>query len=523
MTIEKWDTSGGTSGDKMKDGFNELLNQTVGGGELKQASQNLNYYISAGQSLSIGYTDLANPPINTQPLANTYLYNGVPAIAPPSSDSLTPADVASTVAFTQPTRETHIYSMLQSIQEKVGGTWLVAPCGRGDQSIEDLTKGTEPYNNGITMRDGAIAAASGLGFGDVTIPFSTWIQGESDVANDLEWYRNEMYAYISSLNIDFSSLSGSKSIPVFTTQIGTSGSVAFASGELDISNSHPSVYMAGPNWPISRLYPSTTTDYTHLNAQGYIHLGNMIAACVEQVVYRNLSNYKPLQPKAVKVAGSTLQIEFHVPFGELTVDTTTFPEAPMLGIRYAYGVAFGRTTGTWSVVGNTVTLDFDMNKQPIVVGAKLTGGNTLEDHSSTNGVNVPLINLRGSKSDIKDWFDWCCQFTITITKEMGALDPETDNVWTFGTPYIDTTDAFATVAGDSSCYFLTGDTYRVTYDSADIAAGSARIWVGDDFTNVVAGGDDVVLTRGGTTRLRIQSLADGFTGRVKNLRIVKVS
>lgn len=529
MAIDKWISGtsptdpNGTNGDTMASSFNELVNQTVGSGELMQASTDLNYYISAGQSLSIGYTDLANTPINTTALANTYLYNGVPAIAPNSNQSLVPADVASTVAFTQPSRETHIYSMLDTLKGKVGGTWLVAPCGRGGQSIVDLTTGTEPYINGLTMRDSAVSAATSLGFSSLSLPFTTWIQGESDVLMNLTRYKYELDAYITSLNIDFSGVSGGKSIPVITSQVGTSGSVVFAAGELDISNSNPSVYCAGPNWPISRLFPSTITDYTHLNAQGYVHLGNMLAATVEQIVYRGFTNYKPMQPKSVKVSGSTVQIEFHVPKGRLVVDTTTFPEAPMLGIRYGYGLTFGRTTGSYNVSGNTVTLDFAMNRQAIVVGATISGGNTLTDHTLTNGIEVPLINLRGSESNIKDWFDWCCQFNITLTKEMGALDPETDNVWTFGTPTINDTTGFKTVAGDDFCYFLDGTTYLVEYDSADIISGGARIWVGDANHTIVAGGASVVLTRGATTRLRFQTLSAGFNGRVNNLRITKAS
>lgn len=515
--------AGNSTGADVAATVNGLIDTVSGSTDPVQASELLNYYPSAGQSLSIGYTALENPPINTSDLTDVYLYNGVPAIAPASAEVITASDVSSVVSFNQPSRETHIYAMLETLKEKVGGTWLVAPFGRGGESIEDLTKGTEPYLNGEVMRDGAVAAATSLSKAGVNIPFTTWIQGESDVVNDVDWYNSELTAYINYFNADYSTISGGSTIPVFTTQVGTSGSVKFASNELDFSNENPLVTCAGPNWPISRLFPSSTTDYTHLNAQGYIHLGNMLEASIEQVVYRNNPTYKPLQPESLNVTGSAVALEMHVPSGSLEMDTATFPEAPMLGIKFIYGSNFSSSSGTYRKDGNKLTLNYDIGGQPIVVGSVIEGGNTLTDNSTTDGISVPLINLKGSESLIKSWEDWCCQFRIEVTKEMGALDPETDNVWTFGTPTVDTTDSFVTIVGTSSCYFLDGATYQVDYDSAEIDAGSARLWVGDDSHTIAVGGASLIMTRGATNRLRLQSGSGGFTGRVKNLRITKLS
>lgn len=511
----------------VKDTVNSVIDEVDGlvNGSFKPvpASSLLNYYISSGQSLSIGHTATVNAPINTLALQDAYLFNGVPAIAPGSTASVVPADVASTVAFTQPVRETHAYSLISKLIGSVGGKWLVAPNGRGGESIENLTKGTQPYNNGIIMRDGAVAAASSLSLAGVNVPFATWIQGESDVTNNLSWYNSELSAFIDYLNTDFKTLNNGGAIPVFTTQVGTSGSVLFASNELDYSNKHPLVYCAGPNWPISRLHPNSSVDYTHLNAQGYIHLGSMLEATIKQVVYSGNPSYKPFQPNSLKVLGNSVEIDFHVPSGNVVIDTTTFPEAPMLGIKFLHGATYSSSTGSHKLYGNKLTLSYDTGGLPLAVGSTIEGGNTLTNHSSTNGVPVPLINIRGSKSNISNWMDWCCQFSIKLTKEMGALDPDTDNVWTFGTPTINTADTFETVAGVSSCYFLTGATYQVTYDSADITSGSVRIWVGDSNHTVVAGGASVVMTRGATTRLRLQSGGSGFSGRIKNLVIKKLS
>ena len=523
MSLEKMTCGVNYTTNLLRDNVNRLIDEVNGFTDASAASQLLNYYPSAGQSLSIGYTALENAPINTGDLSDVYLYNGVPAIAPSSSEAITPADVASVVNFNQPTRETHIYSMLDTLKSSVGGTWLVAPFGRGGESIEDLTKGTEPYLNGEVMRDGAVSAAASLSKTGVSIPFTTWIQGESDVVADLDWYDNELTAYIGYFNSDYSSISDGDSIPVFTTQIGTSGSIDFAANELTFSNKNPLVVCAGPNWPISRLFPSSSTDYTHLNAQGYIHLGNMLAASIEQVIYRNNPYYKPLQPSSAKVTGNSVAIDMHVPSGRLQIDTETFPEAPMLGIKFVYGSNFSRDLGTYRLDGNKITLNYDMEGQPIVVGSFIEGGNTLTDHSTTDDVSVPLINLKGSESLIKGWDDWCCQFKMEVTKEMGALDPETDNIWTFGTPTINTTESFITIVGTSACYFLDGNTYQVDYDSAEITNGSVRLWIGDESHAIVAGGASLIMTRGSATRLRLQSGNGGFTGRVKNLVIKKLT
>lgn len=523
MSLEKMTCGVNYTTELIKNNINGLIDTVNGTTQSESASTLLNYYPSAGQSLSIGYTALENLPINTNALTDVYLYNGVPAIGPASAEAITVSEVASVVNFSQPTRETHIYSMLDTLTSKVGGVWLAAPFGRGGESIEDLTKGTEPYVNGEVMKDAAATAATSLSLAGVTIPFTTWIQGESDVVNDIDWYNSEFNAYINYFNGDYQSLSGGVSIPVFTTQIGTSGSVKFAANELDFSNKNPFVNLAGPNWPISRLHPSSTTDYTHLDAQGYIHLGNMLATSIEQVVYKGNPTYKPVQPVKVSVSGSSVALDMHIPSGNLEVDVTTFPEAPMLGIKYIYGGVFDNSNGTYRLDGNKLSLNYDLGGQPIIVGSVIEGGNTLTDHSTTDGISVPLINLKGSESLITGWEDWCCQFRIEVTKEMGALDPETDNIWTYGTPYINTTSGFSTAVGNSSCYFLDGTTYQVDYDSADIVSGGLRVWVGDDSHDIAAGGGSLIMTRGATTRLRLQTTGTGFEGRVKNLRITKAS
>lgn len=481
----------------------------------------VNYYISAGQSLSIGVTDLSNPPINSGPLSDVYLYNGVPAIAPNSNESITPADTATLVDFTQPSRETHIYSMLETIKGFTGGTWIVAPQGRGGQRLIELNKGTEPYNNGVTMHDSASAAAASLGK-SIKVPFFTFIQGESDVVSDLDFYESEMKAYYSDMVGLHSDLS-SETPPMFITQIGTSGSISFASRELDISNSNPNIYCAGPNWAISRLYPSSSTDYTHLDPQGYVVMGKMLAQSIKEVVYKKNVDYKPMQPVKVSVANDVASLDFYTPDGEVEIDTTTFPLAPSLGIQYRLGVSIALQADQWSLEGNRLVMKFGIESQPLVVGGVISGGNTLTDNSSTDGISVPLINLRTSKSTIEGWEDWCCQFEIPVTKEMGAIDPETDNVWSYGSPTIDTADTFSVVAGTSSCYFLDGETYQVDYDSAVIDSGSVRLWVGDESHTIVPEGASLIMTRGATKRLRLQSAGSGFTGKVVNLRIKKLS
>lgn len=481
----------------------------------------VNYYVSAGQSLSIGHTDLANSPINTGELAGVYLYNGVPAIAPGSAEAIDSADVASLVPFTQPTRETHIYSMLEYLSSKVGGTWIVAPQGRGGQKLTELNRGTEPYQNGVVMHSGAAAAAASLGK-VLKMPFLTFIQGESDVVSDLLSYEQEIKAYYSDMVELHSDLSGQVP-PMFTTQIGTSGSIAFAANELDIANRHANIYCAGPNWPIARLHNSSAVDYTHLSPEGYTILGRMLGSAVYSVVEQKNTDYRPMQPDSIKVSNDVASIDFHTPAGEVVIDTTTFPAAPSLGIQYRLGTTIALQADSWSLVGNRLTMQFGNESQPLVVGGVISGGNTLVDHSSTDDIAVPLINLRTSKSMIPGWEDWCCQFSVEVTKEMGAIDPETDNIWTYGSPTIDSVDSFATVLGTSSCYFLEGATYRVQYDSCDIDAGSARLWVGDANHTLVAGGADVVLTRGASKRLRVQTGNGGFTGKIHNLRITKES
>ncbi len=479
------------------------------------------FYVSAGQSLSIGYTDLANPPLNSGKLDGVYLYEGVPAIGPSSNEVITSESTNSLVSFTQPARETHIYAMLSDLIAITGGEWIVAPQGRGGQRLIELNKGTEPFENGVVMHDAAQAAAASLGK-NLKVPFFTFIQGESDVVSDLDFYESELKAYYSDMVKLHSDLSG-QAPPMFITQIGTSGSVGFASKELEIANKSANIYCAGPNWPIARLHNSSSTDYTHLNPQGYILLGKMLAKAIEEVVFKKNTSYKPMQPNALAIDNDLCVLDFHTPAGDVVIDTDTFPHAPSLGIQFRYGTNVNLKSDEWSLNGNRLTMRFGNESQPLVVGGFISGGNTLTDHSSTDGVSVPLINLRTSKSNIDGWEDWCCQFSIEVTKEMGAIDPDTDNIWTYGSPTINELSSFATIMGTSSCYFLDGETYQVDYDSAVINSGSARLWVGDENHTIVESGASLIMTRGASKRLRLQSGNGGFSGKIINLRVVRVS
>ena len=487
----------------------------------KTPSNIVNYYISAGQSLSIGHTDLRNNVINTDILEGVYLYEGIPAIAPNSNESITNLDTSSLIAFSQPSRETHIYTMLKNLINVTGGEWIVAPQGRGGKRLIELNKGTEPFNNGVIMKEAAQSAASVLDK-EIQLPFFTFIQGESDVSESLDFYESEIKSYYSDMVKVHSDISGKKP-PMFITQIGTSGSINFAARELDISNNFESIYCAGPNWPIARLHPSSKTDYTHLNPEGYILLGSMLAKSIEEVVFKNNFNYKPMQPENISVVNDLIIIDFHTPDGDVVVDTDTFPLAPSLGIQYRYGKNTALQADSWSLNGKRLFLQLGGESQPLVIGGVISGGNTLTDHSSTDGISVPLINLRTSKTKIDGWEDWCCQFSIEITKDMGAIDPDVDNIWTYGSPTINTVDSFATILGVSSCYFLDGETYQVDYDSAVISSGTARLWVGDDSHTIVENGSSLVMTRGTTKRLRLQSGNGGFSGKVINLRIKKIN
>lgn len=529
MTLNKMVSGDNYDTTTLKDNVNSLIDSVQNTDKatvpiIKTPDDVVNYYVSAGQSLSIGHTDLENPPINSSELEGVYLFNGVPAIAPSTNELITDEDTTSLIPFSQPSRETHIYSMLEGLIKSTGGTWIVAPQGRGGKRLIELNKGTEPYENGVIMHNAANDAAASLGK-NIKVPFFTFIQGESDVSGDLDFYESEIKSYYSDMARLHSDLSG-QTPPMFTTQIGTSGSISFAAKELEIANKNANIYCAGPNWPIARLHPSSSTDYTHLNSEGYVLLGKMLAKSIEEVVYKNNISYKPMQPININIINDLGIIDFYTPSGSVVIDVETFPQAPSLGIQYRYGNSISLKADGWSLDGNRLTMKFGGDggeSQPLVVGGVISGGNTLKDNSSTDGISVPLINLRTSDSQIEGWEDWCCQFSIEITKEMGAIDPDTDNIWTYGSPTINSTESFGTILGTSSCYFLEGETYQVDYDSAIISSGSAKLWIGDDSHPISEGGGSLIMTRGNTKRLRLQSGNDGFTGKVLNLRVVRLT
>lgn len=508
------------------------LTSKMFGDLVQEKSGFLNYCIFLGQSLVVGGTAAVTAPINTAAVEGAYVFNGVPVTGPLDTQAVDADDVASIVPMTQTTKETLTYTLIKGLIDTVGGTWLAGVSGRGGKKLSEINKGTEPYNNGKTMAAAVVARAADIGLVPIT-KFAVMVHGESDSSAGtlLDFYEADYSANYSDVLDDFTSVIDSNTPPMFMTQIGITGSQAFAARELDIATKHPAFYMCGPNWPIERTHPSLPTDYTHPAPEGYVILGNMIKRAVLEVMYKNQADFKSIRPIGIEVSNRQAKVIFHVPEGNLVIDKETFGAAPGLGIRYKYTnlqgvVATVAVLGNPVISGNTVTFSFT---EPLAAGGYIEAGDTLTDHSGTNDIPVPLINLRGSVPTIdstsgKDWYDWCPQFNYPITVNDGALSAATSNLWYFGSFYITRpSDNYALIAGTDSLYFLDGATYQVDYVSANIISGTCKIWVGDDSHTIAAGGGSLIMTRGAARRLRLQSGATGFVGRVNDIRVKKLT
>lgn len=396
------------------------------------ATTQLNLYLTYGQSLSMG--DKGAPVLTSQ--STSYrsrllsYNNGVMPI-----DKY--ADLTAlneTISDDSIRRLVNVFERTQGVAgQTIATTFLtrvaaalpsttalaVAGCGIGATTIAQLSKGTTPYSNllRVVRRTFVLAKMNGWAF---KVPAIAFKQGESNSTSSQASYYAAIVQLQSDLTTDIQGITGqSEQVVIVLTQHtswglfgATQGTVAKAQQQAALA--FPTKFInAGPDYSIPHA-----TDKVHLTNVGYYRVGELIGRALADSMGANVG--LSLYPTSAVRTGTNVLVTFHVPTTSIVLDTSTWPDAGNMGIRWIDN-GDGNAPVIQSVTvtaANQLTVALDV--APTGTGPKLGFGDlTTSGTGSDIGVG-PRTNIRDSSADVSAYDaaplrNWCVVSDINVT------------------------------------------------------------------------------------------------------------
>jgi hypothetical protein len=208
-----------------------------------------------------------------------------------------------------------LHNLQRGVENDADRTLVVSSCGRGGQTIAQLSKGADPNYYGrlpdVAGKVKALASTANKTYG---IGAFLWAQGENDYSagTTKAAYKAAFLQLLADVKADVvDGVSGQSRMPiVLTYQTGgsfadDSQELAIANAQLELSNEIPEVVMYAPSYPV-------TDKGGHLSADGSRWMGMQAAKVFHRVVTLGLG-WKPLQPTQVSIRGRQILIGHHVP------------------------------------------------------------------------------------------------------------------------------------------------------------------------------------------------------------------
>lgn len=373
--------------------------------------------LSYGQSLSVG-ADAVPVITTTQRFDNLKFEGGVR-----SEDSATPYTALVPLTETagiSTLGETPIGGATDAIKELIlsedGLSYtqhdyqlLGSAPGAGGAYISLLGSGTTPFNRFVADVQAGFDLAQASGESCKVGAFF-WTQGESDYSQSTPkaTYKAALVQLRDDLEADVVSITGQAEPLVcisYQTQAhtvyGYTGNPYIAVAQLEVAKENAHHYVACP------LYWSP--QLVHQSAQNSKRLGAYYGLCYKRVVIDG-EDWMPVMPVQIDRQGKVITARFHVPRGQLKLDTT------LLTLKTAYGFSVA-TSGGSAVTVDSVSLigpdtvkivtatDAGTNSR-LRYGFGTSGGNLRDTQGETiifdgGGLNYPMHN-------------WCVIFDETM-------------------------------------------------------------------------------------------------------------
>lgn len=329
--------------------------------------------------------------------------------------------VALTVALTQYSSrgESPMYGTLGFIKDRIAAEngitytkndYQLAACNNAysGYSITALNKGTTPYTLAMSQvqaaHDIAVAAGKTMSYAAVT-----WTQGEADTAMAKATYKAHLIQLAKDYDADGRAITG-QGTPVrfITYQCATANVANIAQAQLEASNECPLITLACP------MYQFDYGDTQHVDSTSAKWLGGYYGLAYKRLVIDG-QDWKPLQPVAHAVLGSTIDLVFNK--SGLVLDTTLVPAQTNYGFSVKDGSNVAQTI-------SSVVLIAPNRVRITVSGTPAAGWSVQYGNNSASGKS-PFVggcgNLRDSQGDVityaaisKPMHNWCVIFNYTI-------------------------------------------------------------------------------------------------------------
>jgi hypothetical protein len=406
---------------------------------------------STGQSLNTPYDQAGANIVNRDPAFRGRALSG--ANGRPEGGGLTPVsatDLTNMNDMQYPSyRQGNILPMYNSLLSANPGNqiFIHAPFAAGGRSFAQISKGTVPYQNGVTFVQLAKNAADGVGK-PYKLKFVTIENGETDNDNGSSQnpgdFLEQEIAYFSDLQADCKEVTGqSEDFLIVVGQLGSrintknqqvdeagnpigtpvvvqSYSVS-ATDQLNyVRQSAATAIMYGPKYLLNWLYG---VDLSHINADGKVLQGEYTAQAIFWHLYdpARKGTWTGLKVKSLTRNGSTIDLLCDVPFAPIVIDSTFIADCLNKGIGLENNSA---TVQSVSVVnGNIIRVEFD--QAPADSDMLLIGFTNTTPHS--NGSIYPLTCFRDSSPRKSRWitkngqpfplYNWACLDRLPLTGE----------------------------------------------------------------------------------------------------------
>lgn len=232
--------------------------------------------------------------------------------------------------------------------------YLYHAAGAGGQNIDALAVGTQPYLNLLAALDQIIALAEIYG-ARVEVAALNFTHGEANSATDPAIYGPKVSAIMTDFRAECAarSVAPSGGVLLMMDQVSTASSGAGGSAGrfpniafFDIEVSDALAHVS------TSKYFLQTTDGVHLSAPHNRIFGEYIAKAADAVA--NDGDWTGCRIIDGAIVGSTIEVDVHVPVGDLVSDTTTIPANADGALGFVYEDDSDSAAITGVTIGATV-------------------------------------------------------------------------------------------------------------------------------------------------------------------------
>ena len=298
----------------------------------QQRRTDLVHIIGYGQSLSLGA--FSTPLLSTsQPYGNLMLQGGLstrPGEPGYNASSFVP--LIETIRGVE--GETPVSAQCNGFvrraiefgERQSDWTLVGTAAGRGGRAVEELMAGSPEYQGLIRIIRDSKALADSMSK-TYSVWAYTWDQGEANHAVDTTrspyQYAQYQLELFDSLTREIVEITRQPSRPhLFTYQVAAhrayhSDKMEIAKAQWRVSRERADVSLSSPAY----IFP-THTDNIHLTNEGSWLMGEYRSRAMFETLLKRGQKWRPLEPVSVEWTTTYIDVEFHVPCGELVLDNT---------------------------------------------------------------------------------------------------------------------------------------------------------------------------------------------------------